>query len=68
MLFMGTEKYPKENEYSDFISKNQGSENAYTNYSDTVYTFEIQNEAFVEALDRFSQFFICPLFNQDSVD
>ena len=51
MLFMGTSKFPKENEYSDFISKNQGSENAYTTYSNTCYSFDISNDAFEEALD-----------------
>ena len=30
MLFMGTEKYPEENKYQDFLSKNGGSSNAYT--------------------------------------
>jgi len=27
---MGTEKYPDENDYSNFITKNSGSNNAYT--------------------------------------
>lgn len=27
---MGTKKYPDENEYSNFITKNAGSNNAYT--------------------------------------
>lgn len=30
MLFMGTAKYPDENEYSNFITKNAGNNNAYT--------------------------------------
>ena len=33
MLFMGTSKYPKENEYDAFLSKNGGSDNAYTGMS-----------------------------------
>jgi len=49
------------------MSKNSGYENAYTTLSDTVYSFDIANEYFDEALDRFSQFFISPLFHPDSV-
>jgi len=37
MLFQGTKKYPIENEYSEFISKNGGYENAFTSTEDTNY-------------------------------
>ena len=30
MLFMGTEKYPWENEYSEYLKNNGGYSNAYT--------------------------------------
>lgn len=30
MLFMGSEKYPDENEYDSFLTKNGGSSNAFT--------------------------------------
>ena len=30
MLFLGTEKYPKENEYHEFLSNHGGGANAYT--------------------------------------
>lgn len=30
MLFQGTKKYPKENEYAQFIANNGGTNNAYT--------------------------------------
>jgi hypothetical protein len=30
MLFMGSAKYPNENDYDDFITRNGGSCNAYT--------------------------------------
>ena len=39
MLFMGTEKYPIENEYSEFISNNGGYNNAFTSLTDTNYHF-----------------------------
>ena len=30
LLFMGTEKFPSENEYSEYLSKNSGYSNAFT--------------------------------------
>ena len=39
MLFMGSEKYPAENEYSEFITNNGGYSNAWTSLTDTNYHF-----------------------------
>jgi insulysin len=61
MLFLGTKKYPEAGEYSDYLSQNDGSSNAYTAYDHTNYFFEVKTEAFEGALDRFSRFFIDPL-------
>jgi len=66
MLFLGTKKYPIENSYSTFIQNHGGDKNAYTSATDTNFFFSISNEAFPEALDRFSQFFKEPLFNEDA--
>ncbi len=41
MLFLGTEKYPKENEYEDFLGRNGGMSNAYTDMEDTNYYFNV---------------------------
>ncbi|GMG31577.1 unnamed protein product [Ambrosiozyma monospora] len=68
LLFMGTEKYPSENSYSSYLSKNSGSSNAFTAALHTNYYFEISNQAFEGALDRFAQFFISPLFNPSCKD
>jgi len=54
MLFTGTEKYPSENEYAEFITNNGGYNNAFTSLTDTNYHFEVSNEAFGGALDRFA--------------
>ena len=54
MLFMGTTKYPSENEYSEFIKNNGGNENAWTDLDNTNYQFEVSNEGFAGALDRFA--------------
>lgn len=67
MLFLGTEKYPAEGEYSRFIRSNGGSNNAYTTSDHTNYQFDIRHQALPQALDRFAQFFIAPRFNPEFV-
>jgi len=63
MLFLGTKKYPVVGEYDAFLSKHQGTKNAYTGGLDTNYFFDVNHAAFREALDRFAQFFVAPLFD-----
>lgn len=67
MVFMGSEKYPNENVFDSFISKNGGSDNAHTETETTVFEFEIQPECFAKALDIWAQFFISPLMKYDSI-
>ncbi len=57
MLFLGTEKYPTVGEYQQFMAQNGGSNNAFTSYDITNYHFSIKNDAYLEALDRFADFF-----------
>jgi secreted Zn-dependent insulinase-like peptidase len=68
MLFLGTEKYPEAAEYQAFIDNNAGSHNAYTSAEHTNYFFDIGADQLEPALDRFSQFFIAPLFDEEYVD
>jgi insulysin len=77
MLFLGTAKYPSEEEYENFLSKYGGFSNAYTDMEDTNYYFSVTtevddtketSEALAGALDRFAQFFIAPTFDRDAVD
>ena len=65
MLFLGTEKYPGVDDYGAYLTENGGYDNAYTDVDHTNYFFEVNHEAFAGALDRFAQFFIGPLFDQD---
>jgi len=60
MLFLGTDKYPGTSEYSEFMTKNGGSSNAYTWMDITNYMFNVKNGAYDEALDRFADFFKTP--------
>ncbi|RDW37180.1 Metalloenzyme, LuxS/M16 peptidase-like protein [Yarrowia lipolytica] len=68
LMFLGTKKYPRENEYKQFILTNSGASNAFTSTQITNYHFQIKNSAFQEAVDRFAQFFIEPLFDPDCKD
>ncbi|KAK5116162.1 hypothetical protein LTR62_008488 [Meristemomyces frigidus] len=94
LLFMGTEKYPVENEYNQYLNKYGGSSNAYTAACSTNYYFELSASAesksagnslnaskeslplsiskgqspLYGALDRFAQFFVKPLFLEDTLD
>ncbi|KAJ7172120.1 Metalloenzyme, LuxS/M16 peptidase-like protein [Mycena filopes] len=62
LLFMGTEEFPRENEYSEFLAKNNGGSNAYTSTSNTNYHFNVATPALSQALARFAGFFHSPLF------
>ncbi|CAM9583212.1 unnamed protein product, partial [Phaeothamnion confervicola] len=66
MLFMGSKKYPSENEYDTFISKHGGSSNAMTELEYTLYYFDVLPEHLEKAMDIFAQFFIAPLMLPDS--
>ncbi|PVZ99664.1 hypothetical protein BB558_004307 [Smittium angustum] len=68
LLFMGTEKYPKENDYSEYLSTNGGYSNAFTDTLNTCYYFEVSKDHFEGALDRFAQFFVAPLFLSGSTE
>ncbi|KAF2113788.1 Metalloenzyme, LuxS/M16 peptidase-like protein [Lophiotrema nucula] len=84
LLFMGTEKYPQENAYNQYLTSHSGNSNAYTAATSTNYYFELaanstkpqeadatpskEDAPLWGALDRFGQFFIAPLFLADTVD
>jgi insulysin len=68
MLFMGTEKFPNEKHFSEFILKNGGRSNAYTTSDHTCYYYTINGDKLEESIDIFSQFFISPLFKSESIN
>ncbi|SHM12945.1 Secreted Zn-dependent peptidases, insulinase-like [Vreelandella subglaciescola] len=68
MLFLGTEPYPEPDAYQGYISRHAGSHNAFTAAQDTNYFFDIEPSALSGALDRFSAFFLSPLFNADKLE
>ena len=80
LLFMGTEKYPKENDYNTYLKSHAGYSNAFTAATSTNYFFEVAASSsgaagdndgpppLYGALDRFAQFFIAPLFLEETLD
>lgn len=68
MLFLGTDKYPDPAEYERYITEHGGSRNAYTSFENTNYFFDVNAAYLPEALDRFSQFFVAPRFDEAYVD
>ncbi|XP_042513983.1 insulin-degrading enzyme-like 1, peroxisomal [Macadamia integrifolia] len=66
MLFYASEKYPLEDSYSKYITEHGGCTNAFTSSEHTNYHFDVNNDSFEEALDRFAQFFVRPLMSPDA--
>lgn len=64
MLFLGTRKYPEVGDFKKYLEENSGASNAYTGSVVTNYFFQVSHSGFEGALDRFSQFFKEPLFDQ----
>jgi len=67
MLFLGTEKYPENSGFDQFLMKYGGSSNAFTASEVTVYFAAASADAASEGLDRFADFFRAPLFKKEFV-
>ena len=52
---MGSKKYPEENYFASFISRNGGYTNATTRDEATTYNFAVSAEKLKEALDIWAQ-------------
>lgn len=63
MLFMGSAQYPDPDGFMAFTAEHGGLSNAYTGLDITNYMMAVENDAFPEALDRFSSFFTDPLLD-----
>merc|ERR1719458_1140407 len=68
MLFLGSRKFPEEQEYRRYLSEHGGASNASTGSEHTNFYFDIAPESLTGALDRFSQFFLSPLFTESATD
>ena len=68
MLFQGTETYRQDNAYKQYVARRAGSTNASTSGEQTCFQFDVVDEAFGGALDRFARFFREPLLLESCVD
>lgn len=67
MIFMGSEKYPCENELSQYVTENGGWSNATTYFERTLFHFDVQQQYFDGALDIFASLFTAPLMLKDAM-
>lgn len=65
MLFLGSEKYPEEDELNKYLAANGGSTNAFTSSLSTNYHCSVVHTGLYGAVDRLAQFFIAPLMSED---
>lgn len=68
MLFMGNEKYPRENYYDSAVARYGGSDNAFTDCERTIYYFTVRPKYLREVLDIFASCFTSPLLNVNSME
>ena len=68
MLFQGTAKFPADNAYKQYVARHAGATNASTSGEQTCFQFDVVDEAFGGALDRFARFFREPLLLESCVD
>ena len=68
MLFMGSAQFPEPDGFMAFTAEHGGMTNAYTGLDITNYMMMVENDAFPEALDRFSSFFTDPLLDPTYID
>eukprot|EP00250_Pteridium_aquilinum_P021928 c25264_g2_i1 orf=2311-5265(+) len=66
MLFFSSAKYPIEDSYMKYLTEHGGHSNAYTSSEHTNFYFDVNADYLEEALDRFAQFFTCPLMSADA--
>uniref|UniRef100_A0A1B6BXU5 Nardilysin n=1 Tax=Clastoptera arizonana TaxID=38151 RepID=A0A1B6BXU5_9HEMI len=67
MIFMGSDKYPLENEFDNFIKKSGGSDNASTECEYTTFYFDCHEKHLFKAMDIFSNFFASPLMKKNAM-
>lgn len=65
MTFKGSKKYPKENEFSQYIQQSAGLYNAATDNEVTVYYFQMAENRLDGALDRFVNLVKEPLLSKE---
>jgi insulysin len=68
IMFLGTKKFPVENEYDRYLAAAGGHSNAYTDLELTCYYMDCQPSALEGALDRFASCLVEPAVNVASLE
>ena len=68
MIFMGSDKYPGEQEFSNHISESGGDTNAYTEFENTTYYLNIGYNGLKKALDMMAHNFHSPKLDPDTME
>jgi insulysin len=67
LLFMGSEKYPEQNEYHSYIQINGGQDNAFTSDTMTCYYLALETSFLKKGIEMLSWFFRAPLLNEKHI-
>jgi insulysin len=67
LLFMGSEKYPEQNEYHSYIQINGGYDNAFTSDNITCYYLSLETTFLNKGIEMLSWFFRSPLLNPEHI-
>lgn len=68
MVFLGSKKYPNQDDFSQHLALYNGYHNAYTASGETVYYNEVGYDGFEKGMDIFAQFFIAPTLDEGMVN
>ncbi|EJD07209.1 LuxS/MPP-like metallohydrolase [Fomitiporia mediterranea MF3/22] len=68
MLSLGTNKFPKINDFQRYIKANHGWYNANTDALNTTFYFSLASGALKGALEQFAAFFNCPKFDWEATE
>ena len=67
LLFMGSEKYPEQNDYHSYIQINGGQDNAFTADNMTCYYLALESSFLKKGIEMLSWFFRAPLLNETHI-
>jgi len=68
MLFLGSAKFPSATEFDQYMSMHGGSNNAFTATELTDYFFQSSKSSALDAMPRFADWFVEPMFNRTYVE
>ncbi len=64
LCFMGSDKFPGEEEWASWLADNGGMSNAYTASTQTNYHYQVRATSLRASLERWSRFFVAPLLHE----